>query len=87
MVSQYIPSLKKYKAIAMEVGTKDNLLATNKQLEEMFTKFGVAHTYEEYEGDHTNKVYERIEMKLLPFFSSQLSFENNRSSSTATKHW
>ncbi len=38
MVGQYIPSLKMYKAIGMEVGTKDNLLASNKQLEEMLTR-------------------------------------------------
>src|SRR5262249_35042179 len=75
MVSQYIPSLKTYKAIGMEVGTKDTLRASNKQLEEMFTSFGVKHTYEEYEGDHTNKVYERVETSLLPFFSKNLSFD------------
>ena len=75
MVGQYIPNLKKYHAIAMEVGTKDGLRASNKQLEEMFTKFGVTHTYEEYEGDHTNKVFERIETNVLPFFSKNLSFD------------
>jgi enterochelin esterase-like enzyme len=80
MVSQYIPNLKLYKAIGMEVGTKDGLLRTNKQLEEMLTGFGVAHTYEEYEGDHTNKVYERIETSALPFFSKQLSFEQKKGS-------
>jgi S-formylglutathione hydrolase len=84
MVAQYIPNLKLYKAIAMEVGTKDNLLATNKELEQTFTVFGVTHTYEEYEGDHTNKVFERIETSVLPFFSKQLSFESR--GSTATKH-
>jgi S-formylglutathione hydrolase len=75
MVGQYIPSLKMYKAIGMEVGTKDGLLRTNKQLEEMFTNFGVKHTYEEYDGDHTNKVYERVETSVLPFFSKNLSFD------------
>ena len=61
--------------IGMEVGTKDGLLRTNKQLEEMLTGFGVTHTYEEYEGDHTNRVFERIEKNTLPFFSKNLSFE------------
>jgi len=36
--------------------------------------FGVTHTFETYEGDHTNRVVERIEMKVLPFFSNSLSF-------------
>ena len=80
MVGQYIPSLKKYKAIGMEVGTKDNLITTNKQLEEMLTGFGVKHTYETYEGDHTNKVFERIENNTLPFFSTNLSFDYKKGS-------
>ena len=37
--------------------------------------FGVTHTYEEYDGDHTNKVFERIEQNVLPFFSKHLSFD------------
>jgi hypothetical protein len=32
---------------------------------------GVTHTVETYEGDHTNRVIERI---VLPFFSDSLSF-------------
>ena len=83
MVGQYIPNLKTYHAIAMEVGTQDGLLASNKELEQTFTRFGVQHTYEEYDGDHTNKVFERIERNVLPFFSKNLSFDTKTSS---TKH-
>jgi enterochelin esterase-like enzyme len=79
MVSQYISSLKMYKAIGMEVGTKDGLLRTNKQLEEMLTGFGVTHTYEEYDGNHTDHVFERVEKNTLPFFSKNLSFEKKGS--------
>ena len=80
MVGQYIPNLKMFKAIGMEVGTKDNLITTNKQLEEMLTAFGVTHTYETYDGDHTNKVFERIENNTLPFFSTNLSFDSKKGS-------
>jgi hypothetical protein len=38
------------------------------------TRFAVEHTYEEYDGDHTNRVAARIEMNVLPFFSQKLSF-------------
>ena len=31
-----------------------------------------------YEGDHTNRVPERIEQKVLPFFSNNLSFNEPR---------
>src|SRR5580658_10663732 len=72
MIDQYIPSLKVYHAIAIDVGTKDNLLASNKELEQVMTRFAVAHTYQEYEGDHTNRIADRIEMHVLPFFSDNL---------------
>ena len=74
MIDQYVTNLKKYKAIMIEVGTQDGLAASNRQMDQILTDFGVAHTFETYEGDHTNRVVERIETKVLPFFSSNLSF-------------
>jgi len=38
----------------------------------MTTDFGIMHTFETYEGDHTNKIPERIETKILPFFARNL---------------
>ena len=55
-----------------EVGTQDGLAAANRQIEQIFTAFGITHTFETYEGDHTNRVVERIELKVLPFFSKSL---------------
>src|SRR5579871_3187399 len=72
MVDQYVPNLKKYRAIAMECGLQDGLIASNKQLDEALVKLGVPHTFETYEGNHTNRVKERFEMKVLPFFSENL---------------
>jgi S-formylglutathione hydrolase len=74
MIDQYVTNLKKYHAIIGEVGTQDGLAAANRQMDQIFTDFGVTHTFETYEGDHTNRVIERIEMKVLPFFSNNLSF-------------
>ena len=73
MIDQYVTNLKKYHAIKGEVGTMDGLAAANRQMDQILTDFGVAHTFETYEGDHTNRVIERIEQKVLPFFSSNLS--------------
>ena len=36
------------------------------------TKLRIPHYYEEYDGDHTNKVRERIERNVLPFFARNL---------------
>jgi S-formylglutathione hydrolase len=74
MVDQYLPNLKKYKSIAMDVGLQDSLMGSNKELDESLTKLGITHTYETYEGDHTNHVKDRFDEKVLPFFSNNLVF-------------
>ena len=74
MIDQYVTNLKKYHAIMGDVGTQDTLATSNRQMDEIFTRFGVNHTFETYEGDHTNRVKERFELKVLPFFSINLSF-------------
>jgi enterochelin esterase-like enzyme len=71
-VDQYVPSLKTYHAIAMDVGDQDNLASSNKQMDESLTHLGIVHTFEVYEGTHTSRVKERFEMKVLPFFSENL---------------
>ena len=73
MIDQYVTNLKKYHAIMGEVGLQDGLATANKQMDQILTDFGVTHTFETYEGDHTNRVVERIEQKVLPFFSQHLS--------------
>ena len=72
MIDQYVTNLKKYDAIMGEVGTQDGLAAANRQLDQIFTDFSITHTFETYDGDHTNRVVDRIEQKVLPFFSKNL---------------
>jgi enterochelin esterase-like enzyme len=72
MLDHYVPALKSYYAIAIDIGTKDNLIASNKQLHEAMTRLTIPHSYDEYDGDHTNMVRERIERNVLPFFSKNL---------------
>ena len=86
MIDQYVPNLKAYRAIGMDIGTKDGLLAANKELDLAMTRFGVVHGYEEYNGDHTNRRAERVETRMLPFFSNALSFTAGTPGSTATRH-
>src|SRR6188768_1521559 len=74
MLPQYITNLKKYKAIKLDCGLQDGLLGQNRQLVESMEALGVPHVFETYEGDHTNRVVERIEQKVLPFFSQNLAF-------------
>lgn len=74
MIDQYATNLKKYKAVAGDVGLQDTLLASNQQLDQIMTSLGVVHTFETYEGNHTSAVPQRIESKVLPFFSNNLAF-------------
>ena len=74
MVDQYVPSLRQYRAIAMDVGTEDTLGAANKDLDQALTRLGIQHTFELYEGNHTNRIRERFETKVIPFFAQHLKF-------------
>ena len=74
MVSQYVPNLKQYRAIVMDVGDKDGLNGMNVELDKEFTRLGSTHVFEQYDGDHGNRVASRFQNNLLTFFSQQLKF-------------
>ncbi len=74
MIDQHIPSLKELHAIAGDVGTKDGLMASNEELDHILTSYGIAHTFETYEGTHISGIQDRVEKKVVPFFSNNLSF-------------
>jgi len=74
MVDQYWTNLKKFKAIMIDVGLQDGLIAGNRDMVASLTRLGIKHVYETYEGDHTNRVRERFEARVLPFFSQSLDF-------------
>jgi enterochelin esterase-like enzyme len=76
MLDRYVENLKKLHAIAFDAGAEDAQIAgTVKVLDEKLTALGIAHSSEIYEGTHTSRIAERLEMKTLPFFTKQLSFE------------
>lgn len=73
-IDQYITNLKQMKGIGFDAGDRDQPIAANiKILHQVLDSYQVAHSYEEYEGDHINKIGERIETKMLPFFSKNLA--------------
>jgi enterochelin esterase-like enzyme len=80
MLEQHTSALKSYYAIAIDIGNKDGLLAANRQLHEAMTRLRIPHSYEEYDGDHTNKVREQLETRVLPFFSKNLAAPANPTS-------
>ena len=77
MVDQHVPSLQRYRAIALDVGNADPLGADNVSLDAALTRLRVEHTFEQYEGDHGNRIRERFAAKVLPFFSAHLDAGNS----------
>jgi enterochelin esterase-like enzyme len=75
-VDQYIPNLKKLTAIGLDAGTEDfGISGATKKLHQVLESYDIPHFYESYEGDHLNRIAERIRTKVLPFFSEHLEFE------------
>lgn len=74
MLDQYLGSLRKLKSIAIDIGDKDFLLGGAKEMDRMLTERDVVHSFEIYEGNHVNKVSDRIEAHVLPYFSRLLVF-------------
>lgn len=72
-IDQYITNLKQMKGIGFDAGDRDQPIASNiKILHQVLDNYKIEHSYEEYQGDHINKIGERIETKVLPFFSKTL---------------
>lgn len=78
MLPQYAINLKKLHAIALDVGTKDGLMPSIEKFDKELTVFGVAHTFETYDGNHISGIQMRLEQNVIPFFSKNLSFGEKR---------
>ncbi len=80
-------NLKKYRAVAIDDvwHSRTTCSPQNKVLGRRMTRFAIAHTCEEYDGDHTNRVADRIEMHVLPFFSTNLEFSAKTAAGVSTR--
>jgi hypothetical protein len=75
-VHQHVPELRRYRAIAMDAGAQDRGIAeATRRLHGILTTYGVEHDFEIYDpGDHIDRVDERVEQQVIPFFSRTLTF-------------
>ena len=74
-IDQYIANIRRYRAIALDVGDQDGLREDTAKLDEVLDAYRIAHSFEVYAGDHTNKLGDRFQNHVLPFFSANLCFE------------
>ncbi|MCW3838078.1 alpha/beta hydrolase [Sphingomonas canadensis] len=72
MLPQYVPGMRSITAMALDVGDKDFLLADNQALHAALVRYGVAHDWTVYDGDHGNRIPDRFRDNLLPFFQAHL---------------
>jgi len=73
MLPQYVTSLKGLTAIAIDVGDKDFLLQDNVTMNDLMKRFGIKHDWTIYDGDHTNRIPQRLRENMLPFFAAHLA--------------
>ena len=71
---QYGQQLRALAGDGLDVGV------TQVGVHEALVRLRVPHYYEEYDGDHMDKVRERLERNVLPFFSTYLVASANPSS-------
>ena len=76
-IDQYIGNLRQYRAISIDVGDKDGLRADSARLHEALDQYGIANSFEVYQGTHTSRVADRFQNHVLPFFSRTLCFQSN----------
>ena len=73
-IDQYIGNLRQYHAIAIDVGDQDGLRIDTAKLHDVLDKYGIANTFEIYQGTHTSAVADRFQNHVIPFFSRNLCF-------------
>ncbi|MBZ5516371.1 MAG: alpha/beta fold hydrolase [Acidobacteriia bacterium] len=73
-VDQYIGSLRQHRAIAIDVGDQDGLRTDAGKLHDVLDKYGLANSFEVYQGTHTSKVADRFQNHVMRFFSQSLCF-------------
>lgn len=73
-IDQYIGNLRQYRAISIDVGDKDGLRVDAGKLRDVLDKYGIANSFELYQGTHTSAVAVRFQNYVMPFFSKNLCF-------------
>jgi enterochelin esterase-like enzyme len=71
-VDQYIGELKRYRAIAIDVGDQDGLKGDARTLHEALDRYGVTNSFRVYPGTHTSDVAFRFQDQVIPFFGREL---------------
>jgi S-formylglutathione hydrolase len=75
MTSQYRSNLRRLRGMAFDVGEQDenaHIFAGARNFDKLLSQNKISHEFEIYQGNHGNKIGERLEAKVFPFFSRVL---------------
>ena len=74
MLNRFATNLRQLRGIGFDVGTRDGFEhpASNRAFSAALTEAGISHVFEEYDGGHNDRIAERLETTVLPFFSEVL---------------
>jgi S-formylglutathione hydrolase len=82
MVDENKQNLLKLRGIFIDYGQNEefsHIRISSQLFSKALAERGIPHIFEVYEGgDHGNKIRQRVETRLLQFFSSRLEFESNK---------
>jgi len=67
-------NLLRLKAIEFDCGNEDSCFHGNVELSRVLTEMKIPHHFHRFEGGHMDNRIERVESKLLPFFTKHLDF-------------
>jgi enterochelin esterase-like enzyme len=76
-IDQYIGNLRRYRAIAIDVGDQDGLRTDAGKLHDVLENYAIANGFEIYHGTHTSAVADRFQNYVIPFFSRNLCATEN----------
>jgi S-formylglutathione hydrolase FrmB len=76
-IDQYIGNLRQYHAIAIDVGDQDGLRFDTIKLHQILDNYGLANSFEIYQGTHTSAVADRFQNHVIPFFGRNLCATEN----------
>jgi S-formylglutathione hydrolase FrmB len=74
LIDQYVGNLRRYPAIAIDVGDQDGLRAGAARLHEILDSYAIANSFEIYSGTHTSAVADRFQNHVIPLFGKNLCF-------------
>jgi len=71
LLPSYQDNLSRLK-LALDMGTADRMLPQVQFISSSLKQLGIPHTFEEYDGDHGNRLRERLQTRALPFLAGAL---------------